>query len=57
MYPAYQPLLLPLPAYRVPYLQFYLLSLDANHPGSKLNANREVVDWLEALVGELQKET
>ena len=56
MYPAYQPLL-PLPAYRVPYLQFYLLSLDANHSSSKLNANREVVDWLEALVGELQKET
>ena len=39
----------------VPDLQLHLLVVDAYHPSPKLDADRQVVDRLESLVGELQE--
>ena len=44
------------PLYRVPNLELDLLSVDGDHARAKLDANREVVDGLEPLVGELQQQ-
>ena len=47
----------PLPhPHRVPDLELDLLALDVDHPGAELHADGEVVDRLEPLVGELEKE-
>lgn len=43
-------------AYRVPNLQLHLLVVDVDHAGAELDADGEVVDGLEALVGELKQE-
>lgn len=39
----------------VPDLQLHLLVVNGYHPSSELNANRQVVDRLESLIGELQE--
>lgn len=44
-------------AYRVPNLQLDLLVLNVDHPRAKLDADRQVVHRLEALVRELQQQT
>jgi hypothetical protein len=38
-------------------LQFDLLGVDIDHPGSELDSNRQVMHWLEALVGKLKEQT
>ena len=48
---------LPTAAHRIPDLQLDLLVVDGDHPCPKLNADGQVMDRLEALVGELQKQT
>lgn len=39
-----------------PNLQLDLFAIDRNHSSSKFNANCEIVDRLEAFVGELQQQ-
>ena len=39
----------------IPDLQLHLLVVDGYHPSSELNSDRQVVDRLESLVGELQE--
>lgn len=41
----------------VPNLKLNLLRVDIDHASSKLDANRQVVHWLKALVRELKKQT
>lgn len=43
-------------SYRVPYLKLDLLAIDIDHPSSKFHSNSQVMDRLEALVRELQKQ-
>jgi hypothetical protein len=43
-------------AHRIPYLKLNLLRIDVDHAGSKLDANGQVMNGLEALVCELQQE-
>jgi hypothetical protein len=43
-------------AHRVPNLQLYLLPVDVDHARPELHADSQVVDWLKALVGELEQE-
>lgn len=40
---------------RVPNLQLDLLAVDGDHPGTELDPDRQVMDRLEALVGELEQ--
>jgi len=40
---------------RVPDLELDLLLVNGDHPSAELNTNREVVNGLEATVGELEK--
>ena len=42
--------------HRVPNLELDGLAVDGDHPGPELDADGEVVDGLEALVGELQQQ-
>ena len=42
--------------YRVPNLELDGLVVDGDHPGAELDADGEVMDGLEALVGELQQQ-
>ncbi len=44
-------------AYCIPNLEFYLLSVDVDHAGTKLDPDGQVVDWLKSLVRELEKKT
>ena len=41
---------------RVPNLELDGLVVDGDHPGAELDADGEVMDGLEALVGELQQQ-
>lgn len=41
---------------RVPNLQLDLLAVDGDHPGAELDPDRQVMDRLEALVGELEQQ-
>lgn len=41
---------------RVPNLQLDLLAVDGDHPGAELDADRQVMNRLEALVGELEQQ-
>ena len=43
-------------AHGVPNLQFYLLGIDVDHPGSELNSDRQIVHRLEPFVRELQQQ-
>ena len=40
----------------IPYLQFDLFIVDRDHARAKLDANRQVVNLLEPLVGKLQEQ-
>ena len=41
---------------RIPYLKFYeAVVVNRHRPGAKLDANREIVSWLESLVGKLEQ--
>lgn len=42
--------------YRVPNLELDGLVVDGDHPGAELDADGEVMDGLEPLVGELQQQ-
>lgn len=39
-----------------PNLQFDLFAVDSYHPSAELNTNCEIMDRLEAFVGELQQQ-
>lgn len=43
--------------YSVPDLQFYLLAVNSDHTGTKLDSYCQVMDRLKSLIGELKKET
>lgn len=38
----------------VPHLEFDLFVFDRDHPGTELDTDREIMDWLETLVRELE---
>lgn len=40
----------------VPNLQFDLLAIDGDHTSAKLDADRQIMNWLETFVGELQEQ-
>ena len=42
--------------YGVPNLEFEGASIDGDHASTELDTNGEIVDWLEPLVSELQKQ-
>lgn len=44
------------PTYRVPDLELDLLLIDGDHASAELDADRQVVHGLEALVGELEQQ-
>lgn len=44
-------------AHGIPDLELDLFGVDIDHASSKLNSDRKVMHWLEALVRELEEET
>ena len=42
---------------RIPDLKFDLFVIDNNHSCTELDANGQVMDWLETFVRELQQQT